>query len=402
MQTRIVIIGAGFAGTMSALSAARLRDAYGAGDGIEIVVVAPEPVLNMRPRLYEDDPAQMSAPLEELFRVTGVRFVEGCVRTINKSAPAVIIEQNNGEQITLGYDRLILAAGSRVVHPPIPGLSEHCFSVDQRHEADELWQHLHKLAEQPVSEQRDTVVIAGGGFTGIETAAEMPQRLRTALGKDANVRVVVVERAEAIGPDLGPGPRPVIEEALSSLGVEWMLGKAVTKVDATGVTLEDGTRILSKTVIWTGGLRATPLTEQIEAPRDELGRLVVEHDLRVPGNPEIFATGDAASAATDNDGHRTLMSCQHAMPLGRFAGHNAAADLLCAPTMSYSQERYVTCLDLGPWGAAFCEGWDRKVMLSGSAGKKIKEEINSTYIYPPKAEREAALAAAKPGITADV
>jgi len=399
---KIVIIGAGFAGLYSALSAARLRDSFGAESELEILVVAPEAVLNVRPRFYEDDPLGMGAPLEELFGVTGVRFVEGFVRTISNTEPTIIVERTDGEQMTLSYDRLILAAGSRVVHPSIPGLSEHCFSVDQRHEADELWRHVHGLASRPASFERDTVVIAGGGFTGIETAAEMPHRLRNALGENANVRVVVVERADAIGPDLGPGPRPVIEEALNSLGVELILGKAVAAVDARGVTLEDGTHIPSATVIWTGGLRATPLTEQIEAPRDVLGRLMVERDLRVPGHPGIFATGDAASAAADDAGHRTLMSCQHACPLGRFAGHNAAADLLGEPTMPYAQERYVTCLDLGPWGAVFCEGWDRQVISSGLESKKLKRQINSTFIYPPKAERAVALAAAQPGITADV
>lgn len=229
----------------------------------------------------------------------------------------------------------------------------------------------------------------------------MPHRLRNALGENANVRVIVVERADAIGPDLGPGPRPVIEEAFRALGVEMILGKAVTSIDATGVTLDDGSYIPSATVVWTGGLRATPLTEQIDAPRDKIGRLVVDRDLRVPGNFAIFATGDAASAATDDAGNRTLMSCQHAMPLGRYAGHNAAADLLGEPTIPYSQERYVTCLDLGPWGAAFCEGWDRKVTFKGADAKKIKNEINSVSIYPPTADRVTALAAARPGITAD-
>lgn len=399
---KIVIIGAGFSGLFSALSAARLRDAVGAESDLEITIVAPEAVLNVRPRFYEDDPLQMGAPLAELLDVTGVRFVPGVARTIGSSEQAIVVGQANGGQTTLSYDRLILAAGSRVVHPSIPGHTDHCFSVDQRHEADELWRHMHGLASRPASAARNTVVIAGGGFTGIETAAEMPQRLSKALGGNADVRVIVVERADAIGPDLGPGPRPVIENALQTLGVEMVLGKAVTAVDASGVTLDDGSHIPSATVIWTGGLRATPLTEQIEAPRDSLGRLIVDRNLRVPGHPAIFATGDAASAATDDAGHRTLMSCQHAMPLGRFAGHNAAADLLGQPTLSYAQERYVTCLDLGPWGAAFCKGWDREVVLSGADAKKIKHEINSSFIYPPKADHATALAAAQPGITADV
>ncbi|MGF7156005.1 NAD(P)/FAD-dependent oxidoreductase [Novosphingobium gossypii] len=402
MQKKIVIVGAGFSGTMSALSAARVRAEAGAEAELDIVVVAPEPVLTIRPRLYEDNPALMGAPLEELFEVTGIRFIDGFVRAIGTEFPELTIERRSGEFETLIYDRLVLAAGSRVVHPPIPGLADYAFSVDQRREAEVLWEHVHALARLPQSLERDTVVIAGGGFTGIETAAEMPARLRSILGDDAAVRVVIVERAPEIGPDLGVGPRPVIEEALGAMGVELVLGKAVTCVDPSGVTLEDGTRIPSNTVVWTGGLRASPLADMIDAPKDALGRLVVDRHLRVARNPVIFASGDMACAQTDDLGHQTLMACQHAMPLGRFSGHNAAADLLGRPTLPYSQERYVTCLDLGPWGAIFCEGWDRKVVFSGAEAKKIKSEINSVFIYPPKADREKALAAATPGITADV
>jgi NADH:ubiquinone reductase (H+-translocating) len=186
------------------------------------------------------------------------------------------------------------------------------------------------------------------------------------------------------------------------MGIELVLGRSVASVDASGATLEDGTRIPSATVIWTGGLRASPLADMVDAPKDALGRLRVDRDLRVTGHPAIFATGDMACAATDDRGHRTLMSCQHAMPLGRFSGHNAAADLLDRPALPYSQERYVTCLDLGPWGAVFCEGWDRKVVVSGVEAKAIKSQINSFFIYPPEADREKAFAAATPGITADV
>lgn len=402
MQKKIVIVGAGFSGTMSALSAARVRAEAGAEAELDIVVVAPEAVLTIRPRLYEDYPELMGAPLDKLFEVTGIRFIDGLVREISAEFPVITVERLNGEIEAIVYDRLVLAAGSRIVHPPIPGLADHAFSVDQRNEADVLWQHVHALANLPRSPERDTVVVAGGGFTGIETAAEMPVRLRSILGDNADVRVVVVERAPEIGPDLGPGPRPVIEEAMDAMGVELVLGKAVTSVDSTGVTLEDGTRIPSKTVIWTGGMRASSLAEMIDAPKDVLGRLVVDRHLRVGKNPAIFASGDMACAVTDDFGHNTLMACQHAMPLGRFSGHNAAADLLGRPVLPYSQERYVTCLDLGPWGAVFCEGWDRKVVVSGVEAKKIKSEINSVWIYPPEADREKALAASTPGITADV
>src|SRR5881394_131162 len=98
----------------------------------------------------------------------------------------------------------------------------------------------------------------------------------------------------------------------------------------------------------------------------------------------------------DDDGNYALMSCQHATRMGAFAGNNAAAELLGVPTKRYHQKAYVTCLDLGEAGALFTRGWDRKVELVGDVAKKTKQEINTVWIYPPKAERAAALASADP------
>jgi NADH:ubiquinone reductase (H+-translocating) len=209
-------------------------------------------------------------------------------------------------------------------------------------------------------------------------------------------QVVVIERAEAIGPDLGPGPRPIIEEALRDQNVTWRVGTAVVSIDAGGVSTSAGERIESQTVIWTAGLRASPLAEQIQAERAPLGRVHVARDLRVIGAADIFACGDVAFAATDDHGNHALMSCQHAMNMGRFAGHNAAADLLGLQTIPYSQPRYVTCLDLGPWGAVYTEGWERVVKMAGADAKALKRRINRELIYQPRPDRGEIFAAADP------
>ncbi|MCA7083153.1 FAD-dependent oxidoreductase [Cupriavidus sp. DB3] len=398
MNKQVVIVGAGFAGMYAALAAARLRDRHGvAPDAIEIVVVAPEAAITLRPRLYESAPARMAAPLDALFDTVGVRFIAGWADTIDTAAGRVALRDGEGRYSEIRYDRMVLAAGSRLAMPALPGLSRFAFSVDQREDAVALERHLSALAERPWSTARNTVVVAGGGFTGIETAAEMPARLRAALGDDSEVHVIVVEQADAIGPDLGPGPRPVIEQALDALGVQRRLGVAVTAVDAHGITLSDGKRIDAATVIWTGGVTATPLTQQIPAERDRAGRLLVDRDLRVPGVPSVFVAGDAASALTDEAGHRTLMSCQHAMPLGRVAGNNAMTDLLGVPATPYAQPRYVTCLDLGPWGAVLTQGWQRDVQLAGAEAKALKRQINRQWIYPPLAHRGTAFEMAEPG-----
>ena len=394
---RIVIIGAGFAGMYAALSAARLRDIKGVSpEELEIALVAPEPTLVIRPRLYEPKPETLTAPLLDVLKAVDVVYVQGSAEAIDTTSRTVQVATANNKRQSLSYDRLIVATGSRLFRPNIPGLAEHGFSVDNLDDAIKLDKHLHGLADRPASNGRDTLVVAGGGFTGIEAATEMPARLRAILGKDARPRVIIVERNSAIAPDMGEGPRPIIEEALRKLGVETRLGAGVASLDNSGITLSNGERIETETVIWAAGIRAAPLTTQIAAERDSFGRLLVDRDLRVPSVPGVFATGDAARAASDDVGNYALMSCQHATRMGAFAGNNAAAELLRMAPRPYHQKAYVTCLDLGEAGALFTRGWDRKVEMVGDVAKKTKQEINTVWIYPPKPERAAALASADP------
>lgn len=397
MQQRLVIIGAGFAGLYAALSAARLRDANGVSpQELEIALVSPEPVLVIRPRLYEAAPETLAASLLDVLVAIDVAYVQGEVSTIDAETRSIEVIGAEGRRSRLAYDRLVVASGSRLFRPEIPGLAEHAFSVDQLDDAIALDRHLHGLADLPPSAARNTVVVAGGGFTGIEAATEMPARLRAILGDQAEIRVVIVERSDAIAPDMGAGPRPVIEEALDQLGVEAWVGTGVAALDEDGATLSNGLRIDCATVIWAAGMRAAPLTAQIAAERDNFGRLLVDRELRVPAVPAVFAAGDAAKAACDDDGNYALMSCQHAMRLGAFAGHNAAAELLGVPTSPYHQQAYVTCLDLGAAGAVFTRGWERTVEMVGAEAKKLKQEINRVWIYPPRADRDAMLALADP------
>lgn len=393
---RILVIGAGFAGMYATLSAARLRDMQGVAPGtIEIAVVAPEPRLVIRPRLYERMPETMVAPLVELFVALDVRYVQGRVDTIDFASKSAVIVGPDGVRRSLDYDRLVLAAGSQGVKPDVPGLAKYGFSVDQIEDAIALDRHLSALANQPSSAGRDTVIVAGGGFTGIEVATEMPSRMRAILGPKANIRVIIVDRNKTIATAMGSHPRPLIEKALREAGVETVLGVGVSALNESGVTLSNGQSIESMTVIWTAGFRANPLTAQVPAERDRSGRLVVDRNLRVAEVPTIFAAGDTANAATDDLGHRALMSCQHANRLGACAGFNAAADLLGVPLEPYQQKNYVTCLDLGPSDAVFTRGWDAKVELNGDKAKAMKREINTQWIYPPRANRADAFKAAE-------
>ncbi|PXX67960.1 MULTISPECIES: NAD(P)/FAD-dependent oxidoreductase [unclassified Pseudomonas] len=395
MKTNILIIGAGFAGVWSALSAARLLD-QAQRDDLSISVLAPQAELRIRPRFYEANAHTLKAPVGELFEVVGVRFITGNAEAIDADARSVSYIDSHGQRHQIAYDRLILAAGSQVARPALPGLAEHTFDVDQMESAVRLEQHLTGLVALPASPARNTVVVCGGGFTGIETATEMPARLRAVLGDD--VRVLLVDRGASIGAALGEGIKPSIVAASQQAGVEWLTNTSVVAVDAGGVTLDNGEYIASSTVIWTVGVNASPLTAQVAGERDNFGRLKVDDHLKVVGQQHIYATGDTAWAAVDEVGNHALMTCQHAIPMGRHSGNNAMADLLGVAPVVYRQPKYVTCLDLGEWGAAYSEGWERELKLQGQEGKDLKRQINSVWIYPPAADRAVALAAADPMI----
>lgn len=395
MKSNILIIGAGFAGVWSALSAARLLDQAQRAD-INVSVLAPQPELRIRPRFYEADVHGMKAPLGELFQAVGIHFIPGNADSIDTEGRSVSYTNAQGHRQQIAYDRLILAAGSQVARPAVPGLAEHAFDVDQMESAMRLEQHLVGLATLPASPARNTVVVCGGGFTGIETATEMPARLRAILGASAAVRVVVVDRGAQVGAALGAGITPSIIAACEQAGVEWKAGASVVAVDAGGVTLDNGDHIASNTVIWTVGVKASPLTAQVAGERDNFGRLKVDGHLKVLGQDHVYATGDTAWAVVDELGNHALMTCQHAIPMGRHSGNNAAADLLGLQPVVYRQPKYVTCLDLGEWGATFSEGWERELKLHGQEGKDLKRQINSVWIYPPAADRALALAAADP------
>jgi NADH dehydrogenase len=140
-------------------------------------------------------------------------------------------------------------------------------------------------------------------------------------------------------------------------------------------------------------MRAHPLAASLPGEHDRFGRVAVDRFLKAEGAPDVFAAGDAAAALVDGE-HASVMSCQHARPMGRIAGHNVVCDLVGAPMIPLDIGYYVTCLDLGAWGAVYCQGWDRQVTATGAEAKVTKQTINCQRIYPPRSRNAAEILAA--------
>ena len=370
MSARIVVVGGGFAGFWAAVAARRVG-----GDAVSITLVSAEPVLTIRPRLYEAHPETLSVELAPLLGLVGVQFVLDRALGIDYAEQRLLVASG----AAAAFDRLVVATGSVMRRPAVPG-AELAYSIDTQGEAVDFDRRLGALADQA----NPSIAVIGAGFTGIELALELRDRVAMHGGVDAgeNLRVLLVDRADVVGAELGPGPRPVIEAALAAAGVEVHLGAHITALAAEQVSFADGSTLDVDAVVLTTGLEAGPFGRQLPGERDGFGRIVVDAALRAPAAPQVFVAGDAAAADTGN-GQLAAQSCQHALRLGRYAGENAARDLLGMALVDYEQLRYVTCLDLGRSGAVLTEGWERTVKVSGGDAKPIKRRINTELIYPP-------------------
>ena len=397
-MTRVLVLGAGFAGLWAAIGAARTREEFGArAAGVEILVVDRNAYHNIRVRNYEVDLSEAAIPLAELLDPIGEHHMAGEVQAIDPVKQRVTVATRGGRQM-LDYDRLVFTLGSELARPAIPGLAANSFDVDTYAAALRLDAHLAELGKQAASDGRSTVVVVGAGFTGIEVATELPGKLDRA-GVTGDRRIILIDPNPVVGATIGGPARPVITEALSALGVELRLGVKVDAVDANGITLSSGEFIPTRTVVWCAGMRASPLAATLPVERDSLGRLRVDSYMRVAGLTNVFAAGDVARGVLDGV-HSTVMSCQFARPMGRFAGHNVMADLFGEPMLPLDIDWYVTVLDLGAWGALYTVGWDRKLRSTGAAAKATKQTINHKRIYPPRTGRADLLAAAAPTIQA--
>lgn len=395
MNKEIVVIGAGFAGMWAALSAARLAKLNQA-ESILISVIAPVSELRVRPRLYEENVSAMIAPLMPVFNTMDVQFIAGSVSNIDSDSQTIkYLDENQLPQFKQ-YDRLVLASGSNLRTDLVNGIDQYAFNLDQIDTAATLEQHLKSLAKKPASLSRNTVIVCGGGFTGIEMATELPARLKAMFSEGEDINVIVVERNEQIGSNYSPELQAVIKQASDELGITWMLNTQIEQITDEGLTLSTGERIFADTVIWTAGVQANALTNLFQKSQGPQGRLNVESSLKINGYENVFATGDVAYAKTDDKGNHALMTCQHAILMGKFAGYNVAASLLDLEPLPYKQENYVTCLDLGSWGAVYTEGWDQVVKSVKDEAKKIKVSITNELIYPPAPEYNVIMEQADP------
>lgn len=374
----LVIIGGGFSGFWSAMSALRQSREMGKNSELKITVINKDNYLTNRPRLYEANLDNVRIDLQPLLQPLGIDLVTGLVTDIQPQKQTLAVKKA-GEDLTMHYDYLIVAAGSRLKQPEIPG-SHLIHNVDQFESAADLHKHIERLAKGNFEgEGAKTVVVVGAGLTGLEVVTglqEIAEKYTT-----EKLRIILIDRQPQFGSGYSNEAREYINEVLMNSNIELRPGTLPVKVDEDYAYLSNGEKIAAKTVIWTAGLEASPLNKFFTGNKDNMNRLEVDEHFKLPEYSNISVTGDAALSKPD-DGVYAAMSCQYSLFQGKWSGHNAVADIFGGEKLPYKQSTYVTCVDLGPQRAMFTRGWDRQLEVKEDAGKKIKMEINTVWIIP--------------------
>lgn len=361
-RPRIVIVGAGFGGFHTAR---RLRARL--GRQAEIAVVSTTNYFLYMPLLPQAaggvlDPRRVAVSLTT--RLPGVRLVPGEVDSVDLDRQRVGYQDSEGNRHEIGYDRLVLAAGSVHKLLPIPGVAEHAHGFRGIPEALYLRDHLIRQVELAGASgdaaervARTTFVVVGAGYTGTEVAAHGELLTRKLAERHPRLRGlrprwVLVDIAERILPELDSRLSRTASRVLARRGVELRTETSVEKAGAESVRLSDGEEIPTRTLVWCVGVRPDPLVEGLGLPTEK-GRLVVDEYLTVPGHPEVYAVGDAAAVPDlTRPGEITPMTAQHALRQGKLAAHNIAASFGKGTRRAYRHHDLGFVVDLGGLQAA--------------------------------------------------
>lgn len=199
-------------------------------------MISSRPFHDIRVRNYEADLSACRIPLRQLLDPTGISQVTAEVTGIDATAATVTTADGTVHR----FDRLVLAVGSKVAKPDLPGLAEFGYDVDTYDAAMRLQAHTRGPRGDEARLPAATAVVVGSGLTGIETACELPKILADALGAGVAPRVILVDHGPRVGSDMGESARSVIEQALRANGVEVKTGEAVAAVGEHSVTPASG------------------------------------------------------------------------------------------------------------------------------------------------------------------
>lgn len=381
MAKDIVILGAGYGGVLAALSVRQ----YMTKEEANVTIVNKYPthqIITELHRLAAGNVAEgrVALPLKKIFKGKDVSIVIAEVESFNVDEKRVKL--SNGD--TLSYDVLVVGLGSVTNFFGIPGLAENSLVLKSVDDAKKIYNHVEERIREYAKTKNEadaTIVIGGGGLTGVELVGElvdlMPE-LAQKYGVDRDeIKIKLVEGMPKILPVL---PDPLIEYATESLekrGVEFLTGLFVTGVEGNVIELKDGTKITANTFVWTGGIMGNPLVGEsgLEVNR---GRATVNEYLQSTSHPDVFVVGDSA-VAMKPDGKPYPPTAQNSWQMGELAGYNIFAYLNGGTMKPFDPVDLGTLASLGRKDCVAAVGSNR-THLKGTPAAVLKEASNVRYL----------------------
>jgi NADH dehydrogenase len=333
-MARVLIVGGGYVGMYTAL---RLEKRLGREHAITLVT--PENFMQYQPFLPEVaggtiDPRAVVVPLRRVLKRTDLTIGE--VERIDHDRKVAHVRLAGDERREIAYDHVVIGAGSWSRVLPIPGLAEHAVGFKTVSEAIHLRNRVLSQMDKAdeLSDPRArfaalTFVFVGAGYAGIEALGELEDLARDALElyptlSEHDMRWIMVEARDAILPELGPRLARYARDVLEERGIEIRTDTRLESIEKGVVKLSDGEEFPADTIVWTAGVKPSPLPRVSGLPIDEAGRLQVDPYLRVVDTPGAWGAGDVAAVPDEATGGMAPPTAQHALREARRLGDNLA------------------------------------------------------------------------------
>jgi NADH:ubiquinone reductase (H+-translocating) len=366
-QSHVVVVGGGYAGALAALRLA------GRTRGARVTLINGVDHFVERIRLHQvvagDRRKQHS--MRSMVEGRGITFRKGWVTQIQPERKRVVV-QNEGQQDEISYDYLIYAAGSTVDVYSVPGVKEHAYAFSSQEQAADLYGEVPAVAARG-----GTLLVIGGGLTGIEAASEMAERY-------PSLRVMLATRG-AFGDNLSKKGAAYVRQVFATLGVRLLEHVEIKEVAAQAALTQDGGMISFDLCLWTGSFGAPSLARDSGVPTNAWGQILVDDSLRSTVYPAIYAIGDAAATPL-------RMACATAMPMGAYVADVLAAVIDEKPQPGPFHFGYVLqCISLGRRRGLvqFVNADDspQERVITGAVAAFVKESICRYTVWSIDLER---------------
>ncbi|CAM4053653.1 pyridine nucleotide-disulfide oxidoreductase [Bacillus manliponensis] len=381
MTKKIVILGAGYGGL---LAAQNIRKYYSKSEA-QVTVINQYPTHQIITELHRLAAGNITEkaiamPIEKLLKGLDVDLKIATVESFSVDKKEVKLVGST----TLSYDALVVALGSKTAYFGIPGLEEHSMVLKSTADANKIFNHVEdriRAYAETKNEADATILIGGGGLTGVELVGELadetPKLAKKYGVNPKDIKLLLVEAGPKILPVL---PDDLIERATKSLesrGVTFLTGLPVTNVEGNTIDLKDGQKIVANTFVWTGGVQGNPLVGEsgLEVNR---GRATVNEFLQSTSHSDVFIAGDSA-VYFGEDGRPYPPTAQIAWQMGELIGYNLFAYLEGKAFETFAPVNSGTLASLGRKDAVATIGAN-SIPLKGMPATLMKEASNVRYL----------------------